>query len=542
MPTSTAPEAKSRTIKSDPAAGTPVGSKGETTGTPAAKAPGDDVNGRKVNADLAGHAAHTKDAASLGLPGEMPRPIKIAFMGAGSGFCPTLVKDVLCVPGATRGEIALCDVDAGRLGTMKKVIQKLVEASGRTGWKVSADTDRRKLLKGSHYVVNSIEVSGLACVRHDNDIPKKYGVDQCIGDTLGPGGLMKSLRTGPVFLDIVRDVRELCPDAVVLNYTNPMSALCLAAGRSIPEVSVVGLCHSVQGTGHLLADRAGVPYEELSWECAGVNHLAWFTTLEHAGKSLYPKLMRMARADLDKTLEEGFTMPTGGDPRTHERAEHHHDVVRKDMMLHFGAFITESSGHLSEYLPYYRKRPDLIAAYARPGYDGGSSFYADHWPEWRQTADDKRDGMVSGREPLPELKRSWEYAAWIIEGREKDQPVRIHGNVMNVPRPGSPLAGSGPLIANLPHDACVEVACYVDRTGVRPGVYGKLPPQMAALCASQTSYFDLVADAIVNKDKQAATYALLLDPLTAAVCSPAEIERMAAELFDAEADFLPGYK
>jgi alpha-galactosidase len=366
--------------------------------------------------------------------------------------------------------------------------------------------------------VNCIEVSGLDCVRFDNDIPAKYGVNQCIGDTIGPGGLFKALRTIPVWLDVLKDVEALCPQAIVLNYTNPMNMLCLAAARTTP-VQVVGLCHSVQGTGHLLAKRANVPYLEMEWECAGINHLAWFTKLRHEGKDLYPMLMKKARQDLSGKLVDPKDL----------------DIVRKDMMVHFGAFITESSGHLSEYLPYYRKRKDLIKTYARPGYDGETSFYANNWPKWRAAGDKDRHDMVSGAKPIS-WERSWEYASWIIEAREKDAPVRIHGNVPNS------TAGNDTLISNLPADGCVEVACMIDRNGINPTRYGKLPPQMAALCASNMAMFDLGATAAIERSKDAAIHALMLDPLTAAMCSPAEIKEMTLELFDAEKAFLPKYK
>ncbi|HMB94848.1 MAG TPA: hypothetical protein VKK61_02290, partial [Tepidisphaeraceae bacterium] len=240
-----------------------------------------------------GHAAHTKPADSQqGLRGKIHRPINITFMGAGSGFCPSLCRDVLLIPGAARGEFRLCDLDESRLSMMHQVITKLIRDAGREdGWRVRASNNRRELLAGSEYIICCVEVSGTACVAFDNDIPLKHGVDQCIGDTLGPGGLFKGLRTVPVFLDILRDVRELAPDAIMLNYTNPMSMLCLAAGRAVPEVPVVGLCHSVQGTSHLLAEYAAVPYDEMEWECAGINHLAWFTKLRHKGKDLYKTVL-----------------------------------------------------------------------------------------------------------------------------------------------------------------------------------------------------------------------------------------------------------
>jgi alpha-galactosidase len=468
-----------------------------------------------------GHSEHTQSSENaLGLPGAMPRRIKITMLGAGSGFTPRLMNDVILIPGNQGGEIALVDIDSVRLKTMHQLIQKLLDQTGRSkNWKVSASRERRKVLPGSDYIVNCIEVSGTACVRFDNDIPLKFGVDQCIGDTIGPGGLFKGLRTIPVFLDVLKDAEELCPKAIVLNYTNPMNMMCLAAGRT-SSMQVVGLCHSVQGTSALLAKRAGVEYREMDWECAGINHLAWFTKLEHKGKDLYPVLMEKARKDLE------------GKPSDISDKD---DLVRKDMMLHFGAFITESSGHLSEYLPYYRKRKDVLKKYSRPGYSGQSSFYADNWPQWRKDHDAKRMKMIRGEEPIG-WDRSWEYASWIIEAREKDSPFRIYGNVMNT------VAGAGPLISNLPSDGCVEVSCMVDRSGIAPTRYGKLPPQMAGLCDSNMRMFDLAATAAIERSKEAAIHSLLLDPLTSACCSPAEIKAMAQELFSAEKEFLPGFK
>jgi alpha-galactosidase len=488
-----------------------------------------------MSAETQGHAAHTKDARQAGLPGVMPRPIKLTMLGAGSGFTPRLVSDVLQIPENAGGQIALVDIDLNRLGQMEQLIQRLIVRLGQEGrWTVVASPERRSVLAGSDYVVNCIEVSGLDCVRHDNDIPLKYGVDQCIGDTIGPGGLFKGLRTAPVFLEVLRDAEELCPGALVLNYTNPMNLLCLAAGRA-SSMEVVGLCHSVQGTTELLAKRAGLPLREIQWECAGINHLAWITKFSHRGQDLYPQLKEMARQDLAKALAEGWSDPEKmDDPRQVERPEHHVDLVRKDMMLHFGAFITESSGHLSEYLPYYRKNPAILARYARPGYDGGSSFYSLNWPKWRANADRERAEMIEGTRPI-DFPRSWEYASWIIEAKEKDSPYRIHGNVMNTGR------GGGPLISNLPADGCVEVACMVDQNGINPTVYGRLPAQMAALCVSNMSFFDLAAEAVLQRSKELAVYALTLDPLTAAVCSPAQIKAMALEMFEAEAAFLPDY-
>ncbi|MFO7822176.1 MAG: alpha-glucosidase/alpha-galactosidase [Lentisphaeria bacterium] len=483
-------------------------------------------NNAKKNVDTEGHIAHTQAAESQrGLDGAMRGPIKVTMMGAGSGFTPRLVSDVVQIKGIEPGEVCLVDIDEKRLAAMEKYIGLVLEKHGATDWKVTATTERREVLKDSDYIVNCIEVSGAECVRFDNDIPLEYGVDQCIGDTIGPGGLFKGLRTVPVFLELLKDAEELCPDALVLNYTNPMNMMTLAAGRA-SSMQVVGLCHSVQGTSHLLARRAGVPYAEMDWECAGINHLAWFTKLEHKGQDLYPKLMEMARRDL------------AGDPSDPDDAK---DRVRKDMMLHFGAFITESSGHLSEYLPYYRTREDAKQKYLRDKYDGGSSFYADNWPTWRENVDKSRQEVISGKKSIDEQRkkgwaRSWEYASWIIEAHQKDAPYRIYGNVMNK------KDGAGPLIGNLPHDGCVEVACMIDRNGIKPTVYGNLPPQMAGICRSNMSMFDLAAQAAIEKSKNLAAQALMLDPLTAAACTPAQIKEMTERLFDAEEQFLQGYK
>ncbi|MAX25127.1 MAG: alpha-glucosidase/alpha-galactosidase [Phycisphaeraceae bacterium] len=491
-----------------------------------------------------GHEAHMQTAENQkGLPGKFTRPIKITFLGAGSAFCPRLCNDVLQMPGADKGEIFLVDIDEERLNTMHQLIEKLIGVKGRSeGWTVKSSTNRLEALPGSTYVVSCIEVSGTDCVKFDNDIPLKYGIDQCIGDTIGPGGLFKALRTVPVFLDVLRDMRDICPDAWMLNYTNPMNIMCLAAARAVPEIKVVGLCHSVQGTSHLLAKYADVPYEEMEWECAGINHLAWFTTLKHKGENLYEKTLYKKFAD---EIAEGHAEYDRGEAladatdagriKDYEFPYKMKDLVRKDMCVNFGAFITESSGHLSEYLPYYRKSEEGKKLW-RLTYDGGSRFYATNWPNWRKEADKDRMAMVNGEKECG-WERSWEYASWIIEGREKDQPFRIHGNIANFD-----ATGRGPVITNLPSDGCVEVACMVDRNGIHPTRYGALPPQMAAICRLNMNMFDLAAKACIEKSKEAAIHALMLDPLCAAVLTPGEIRKMTNEMFDAEAAFLPGFE
>jgi alpha-galactosidase len=284
-----------------------------------------------------------------------------------------------------------------------------------------------------------------------------------------------------------------------------MSILTLAALRST-ELPVVGLCHSVQGTSRQLAKYLDIPYRELTWRCAGINHNAWFTTLERNGKDLYPLLKERARI-----------------PEIYEQ-----DPVRFEVMLHLGAFVTESSGHFSEYVQYFRKRPDLIEKYARSGYLGESGFYANNWPDWRRANDAAIQSMLSGDTPVP-LKRSHEFGADIIEAIECGVPASIHGNVRN--------NGS---IDNLPN-GCVEVECKVDRSGLHTQHFGPIPEQLAALNRAHMAVHELVVDALVNRDKQQAKYALMLDPLTSAVCSLEEIDKMFEEMWEAERESLGAF-
>ena len=430
---------------------------------------------------------------------------KVTFIGAGSAvFARQLMTDILAIDGLEQGTFALVDIDVTRLDLARRIAERLIEMTGKQ-WKVEASTDRGEVLRGTDYVINSIEVAGLKNVRFDYDIPMKYGVDQCIGDTIGPGGIFKALRTGPAWLDIVADTQKLAPQATILNYTNPMSILTLAAIRKV-DLPVVGLCHSVQGTSRQIAGYLDIPYEEMQWECAGINHNAWFTKLERGGEDLYPELRRRAH--------------------THEIYEK--DPVRFEVMLQLGAFVTESSGHFSEYVPYFRKRSDLVQKYARPGYLGESGFYANNWPRWRRENDDSIEAMLNGDKPVP-LKRSLEYGADIIEAIECGRPASIHGNVLN--------NGS---IDNLPN-GCVEVECKVGRGGMETLHFGPLPEQLAALNRSHMAVHELVVDALMKRSKQQAKYALMLDPLTAAVCSLEEIDGMFEEMWSAERESLGAF-
>ena len=432
---------------------------------------------------------------------------KVTIIGAGSAvFATEIMTDILCTPGLDEGTFALVDVHAGRLELAHQMAEFLVQKSGRN-WTIKASTDRKTILPGSDYVINTIEVAGRENVRHDYDIPLKYGVDQCIGDTIGPGGLFKSLRTLPAWIDILADVKRLAPNALVMNYTNPMSLTVLTGVRA-SGLPIVGLCHSIQNTSFQLAEYLDIPWDEIDWRAAGINHLAWFTKLERNGADLYPVLSQRI---VDR-------------PDIYEQ-----DPVRFEMMQHLGAFVTESSGHTSEYTGYFRKRADLIQEYMRSEYRGESGYYANNWPAWLEEAAQELRGYLSGAEEF-EMERGPEFASTIIEGMETGRPSVIYGNVLNTG-----------LIDNLPPNGVVEVACLVDKKGVQPTYFGPLPTHLAALDAQHMAFHDLVATAVLEQDREAAVHALMVDPLTAAVCSLAEIRAMFDEMARVQRDYLPDF-
>jgi alpha-galactosidase len=432
---------------------------------------------------------------------------KITLLGAGSGFTSRLFIDTLNIEGMDSGVIGLVDIDKKRLDIMVKLMNRVLKVMGKDkGWKIEASTDRKKVMPKTDYLISTVEVSGVQCVRFDNDIPLKYGIDQCIGDTIGPGGVMKALRTLPAFIEILEDAKKLCPHALIMNYTNPMSIMSLGATRATSQ-PYVGLCHSVQGSSRNLADYAGVPYEEMKWKCGGINHMAWFTELTWKGHDLYPVII-----DAMKSKE------------VYER-----DPVRLEIMKEFGYFVTESSGHFSEYVPYIRKRKDLIKKYCRKNYLGGSGFYADMWPASRVNRDKSNIEIAQGKKEINTAK-SHEYASDIIEAHLFNRKKTIHASVPNTG-----------LIPNLPLNGVVEVEVLIDKNGYTPTYFGNLPEQVAALCRSNMAVFELCAQGILANDREAIIHAMMLDPLSAAVCSPAEIRQMAEELFKAETKYIPNW-
>ncbi|MFW6385653.1 MAG: alpha-glucosidase/alpha-galactosidase [Candidatus Hadarchaeota archaeon] len=443
---------------------------------------------------------------------------KISIIGAGSFFTNNWIKDIMLASEPSKGVFALVDTDEDRLRLAHKIAQKVVD-NFDGNWKIRSHTERTEIIQDSDFLINTIEVSGLDTVEYDYEIPKKYGVDQCIGDTTGPGGLMKGLRTIPSWIEILKDAENLCPNALVLNYTNPMNMMTLIANK-ISNLAIVGLCHSAQRTSRDLANYLKIPYEKLEWECAGINHMSWFTKLACEGRALYPALKKKAL-----------------DPEFYKR-----DPIRFEMMLQLGYFVTESSGHFSEYLPYFRKREELIDRYCREGYKGESGFYARNWPKWRKAMDLYRKKWVKN-EDIPSnvlekvpgkgidlSSRSHEYGSYIIESHFKEKPFKFYGNFPN-----------NGLIDNLPGHGIVEVQSLADQNGFQPCKFGKLPEQLAALNRPHLSLHKMAVESILEEDREKSIRALMLDPLTSAACSPQEIREMAEELFQAEADYLPEF-
>jgi alpha-galactosidase len=440
---------------------------------------------------------------------------KVAFIGAGSAvFTRNLVADLMTFPELDETRLCFMDIDEKRLSLVDRLARKMIEQTG-SRMTVESTTDRRLALTGADYVIISIQVGGLEAYELDIEIPRKYGVEQCVGDTLGPGGVFRGLRHLAVISDICKELEEVSPNAVILQYTNPMVIICRAMQASSP-IRTVGLCHSVQGTSEMLARFIGAPYEEIKFWVAGINHMSWFLQFEWNGKDAYP-LLREKMSDPSVYGEE----PT-----------------RFELFRHFGYFVTESSGHASEYVPYFRKRPDLLEdlvnrfsrdhnAWFDFGRTGG---YLRHCKEGVQQYFDWFDEQLKP-ETAVNICRSHEYGAQIIHGIETNTPYRINGNVAN-----------NGVITNLPYDACVEVPCLIDSTGIHPCHVGALPPQLAALIQTNLNVQELAAQGHIHRDRSLIKQAVKMDPLTAAVCSLGEIDRMVDELFDAQAQWLPQFR
>ena len=423
---------------------------------------------------------------------------KIAFIGAGSvEFTRNLLGDILAFPALASSEIALHDINPERLETAELLAGRVAQALGVSP-RVSASLDRRKALEGADYVINSIQVGGHAATVRDHEIPARYGLRQTIGDTLGIGGIIRTLRTAPVMLGIGNDMAEVCPGAWLLNYTNPMAMICQLVYQGTPQGKVVGLCHSVQGTMEMIAGLCGVPVEEVTYFGAGINHQTFLYRLEHGGESLYPRL--------DEAIERN--------PDLLRR-------VRVDMYRRVGYFPTESSEHSAEYSPWYMRHDSEVERFRIPVAD-----LVGRGEEGLEEYERVKRELATGK-PL-EIERSWEYASLIINSIETGEPCVIYGNVRN--------AG---LITNLPDGICVEVPCLVDRTGVSPVHVGDVAPQCAALNRTFSNVCDLTVRAVLEGRPDHVRHAAMLDPNTAATLKLDEIDALVAELLEAYRDMLP---
>ena len=431
---------------------------------------------------------------------------KITFLGAGSTvFAKNVLGDCMLVPALEGFEFALFDIDGQRLRDSENMLRNLKESLNKN-IQIKAYTNRKEALKGAKYVINAIQVGGYRpSTVIDFEIPKKYGLRQTIADTVGIGGIFRSLRTIPVMLDFASDMEEVCPDALFLNYTNPMAVLTGVMNRYTNN-KTIGLCHSVQVCTNELLKSLGMNPEGVQEKIAGINHMAWLLEVKRNGVDLYPEIKRRAK-EKQKTK--------------------HSDMVRFELMDKFGYYVTESSEHNAEYHPYFikSKYPELIEKYNIPldEYPRRCEAQIKNW-------DTMREELVNNKKL--EHVRSKEYGSRIIEAVETNIPFKFGGNVLN----------TGRLISNLPEKACVEVPCIADRSGITPAYVGDLPEQLAALNRTNINTQLLTIEAAITRKREYIYQAALLDPHTAAELSIDEIVSLVDDLIDAHGEWIPAFQ
>lgn len=434
---------------------------------------------------------------------------KIVFIGAGSvQFTTAVVKDITTYPALDTAEICLMDVDEYRLNEITKCVQRIKQEMD-SAITITSTTSREAALTNADAVIVTVFNGDVDIWRHDIEIPMKYGVNINVGDTRSVSGIFRALRNIPLLLDICKDMERICPNAFMLNYTNPMAMLCKAM-QTYTKVDVTGLCHSVQGTSKMLAEWAGVAYKDMTYTCVGINHMAFFTELNASGTDLYPILS-------EKIAEPEF---------------YNKEKVRNELFKTFGYYVTESSGHNSEYTPWFRKRPDLIRQYCSP--EGANWNPGEHAYSLKLRQDPRRfDNLVKEFMEKPLSKeRGHEYAANIINARIGDgTPFDFNANILN--------NGS---VENLPYDACVEIPVTATKDGYVRKYQGKLPSNIAPLVAYTAGIENLAVEAWEKKSKQLVYQAVSLDPLCSAVLSLQEIRDMCDELFDVNKDYLGSFK
>lgn len=436
--------------------------------------------------------------------------MKFAFIGAGSlQFTTSCMRDLLTFDAFKDAEFALMDTNAENLKNITHVCEKIAEVMECPKVKITPTDDRIEALKGADGVLCTVFNGDVDIWRHEIEIPKKYGVDINVGDTRSVSGIFRALRNIPLMLDICADIEKYCPNAVFLNYTNPMAMLC-GAMQKHSNVEVTGLCHSVQGTVKMLAEWLEIPKEEIVYKCMGVNHQAFYTVLKHKGKDLYPLLR-------EKLKDEEF---------------YNKEIVRNEMFLKLGYYVTESSGHNSEYNQWFRKRPDLIEKYCTHGTNWNPGEYAFSLNLRLDRAANTKKQYDEFLEKGIDKEKSIEYAANIFNARLGDgKPFVFNGNVLN--------HGS---IPNLPYDACVEVPVVADFMGFKTTIAGNLPEHLAILVNTTARIENLVVEAAMKKSREMVYESVYMDPLSSAVLSLDEIRNMCDEIFEKNVDYLGDYK
>ena len=437
---------------------------------------------------------------------------KIVLIGAGSHFFSrNIITDILSYPGLRNSTITLVGhVHQEPVELVTAFARKMVKQHGYQT-NIESTMNRREALKDADYVLVAIKAGGSLAGRADKAITNKFGVDESAGDTIGPLGVFFGLRNVPVILDICHDMEELCPKALLINYTNPLAIIGWAVG-DYTRIKNVGICNGVQSTATDLAKYLGVPKDELSYWIGGINHMSWFLQLKWRGQDAYP------------LLGEKFKHPAVYSG--HDAHVFRPDIVRTEVFKAFSYFCTETSPHLSEYLPYFRKRPELISKYKLE--------MVERTPEeneqMRRVKDDELKHLVRSDTELPVARKN-DYGVSIINAIETGMPVRVTGNVKNTG-----------LITNLPEGCCVEAPCLVDREGLHPCHVGDLPPQLAALNRTNINVQELAVRGITEKNKTKILQSILLDPLTSAVLTIDETRNMVDEMFQANAEFTKEYK
>jgi alpha-galactosidase len=437
--------------------------------------------------------------------------LKIAMIGAGSvGFTRRLMMDILAVQEFRDTEFRLMDINEENLKMISTLCRHMITTNGLPAT-VVATSSQREAVKDADYVFCMARVGGLEAFQFDVEIPLKYGVDQCVGDTLGPGGVFFALRTIPVLLGLAKDMRELAPNALLLNYSNPM-AMNTWALRRAGGIKVVGLCHGVQGGHKQIATVLGLPQEEVDFICAGINHQTWYIQVTHKGKNMLPYLAEA----FEKHPELSKSEP-----------------CRIDVLKRFGYYSTESNGHLSEYLPWYRKRKEEIDQWIYPDVwiGGRTAGYLNHCRTKTEEYKEMYPKWLNGEAEYIKLgERSNEHGSYIIEALETGRAYRGHFNIENKGH-----------ITNLPNGSTVEIPCYVDGNGISPTFIGDLPLQCAATCRTSISVQEMAVQAALTGDRELVKLAVLHDPLTAAVCNTKEVWDMVDEMFEALAPWLPQF-